>query len=66
MKFLVTSRVEAIQLLRQEYKVEPVAAGYDKDKDLSVFYVKSRRVVMRPTGTQTANGSKQYLVTVEK
>lgn len=66
MKFLVKSRAEAVQLLRQEYNTEPVAAGYDKEKDTSTFYVKTRRAVMSPTGTQTPNGTKQYKVTVER
>lgn len=64
-QFLVTSVQDAIDNLAIHYKSMPVAAGRNVLTDTRTFYVKGKRAVMSPTGTQTANGTKQYLVKVE-
>ncbi|HIF9260436.1 TPA: hypothetical protein ACX6RA_003543 [Photobacterium damselae] len=64
-KFLVTSESEAEYLLKQHFKQQPIAAGRDFAKSLRYWYCKGKQVCMKPTGTKTANGTVQYLVTVE-
>ncbi|MCG6268290.1 hypothetical protein [Vibrio furnissii] len=64
-KFIVTSAGEAIANLKLHFKAEPIASGSNPERDERYWYVKRKRVVMKPTGTQTSNGTKQYLVTVE-
>ena len=64
-KFLVTSDQEAVTNLTLHFKAKPLAAGRDVKTDSRTWYVKGKRAGMAPTGTQTSNGTKQYLVTVE-
>lgn len=64
-RFLVTSDQEAIDNLTLHFKAKPLAAGRNVLTDSRIWYVKGKRAVMKPTGTQTSNGIKQYLVTVE-
>lgn len=64
-KFIVTSENQAVALLEDHFKSKPIAAGRCIKTDSKFWYVKGKRVVMKSAGTQTANGTKQYLVTVE-
>ncbi|EOX1508498.1 hypothetical protein ACPD0N_003165 [Vibrio cholerae] len=52
-------------LLEEHFKSKPIAAGRCIKTNSKFWYVKGKRVVMKSAGTQTANGTKQYLVTVE-
>ncbi|EGQ9818919.1 hypothetical protein FV768_23670 [Vibrio parahaemolyticus] len=64
-KFLVTNEKEAEDLLKLNFRTKPIAAGRDPRTGWRFWYIKGKRVVMKANGTQTANGMKQYLVTVE-
>ncbi len=64
-KFIVTCEREAERLIKEEFNTPPVAAGRDPVTGQRFWYVKGRRCVMKPTQTQSGNGAKQYLVTVE-
>ncbi|KYN82236.1 hypothetical protein ATY36_13700 [Vibrio cidicii] len=64
-KFLVTSERDAEVMLKGHFRKSPIRAGSNLTKDERYWYCGSKRCVMKPTGTCTANGTKQYLVTVE-
>ncbi|MDW2204302.1 MULTISPECIES: hypothetical protein [Vibrio] len=64
-KFLVTSEWEAAQQIEQHFRKKPIAAGRDPKTGWRFWYVKGKRCVMKPNRTQTANGTPQFLVTVE-
>ncbi|EGQ7854341.1 hypothetical protein ABMX64_20090 [Vibrio vulnificus] len=64
-KFLVTSAKEAEGHLEGHFRKKPIRAGHCSRTQSQFWYCSGKRCVMRPTGTKTANGTTQYLVTVE-
>lgn len=64
-QFLVTSEQEAEQHLERHFRKKPIAAGRCPRTGWRFWYVKGKRCVMKPNQTQTGNGIRQFLVTVE-